>query len=94
MAEKETVQMHINIAGERISLNVDFGSQDDVRDAEQSVCELYSKWKKKFPSRSDHELLAMLSYQFAYYYLVLGKRYKAAGKALEKLDDDLDRLLS
>lgn len=94
MKEKETVQMHINIAGERINLNVAFDTQDDVREAEDNVCKLYNKWRKQFPLRSDKELLAMISYQFAYYYLTLSKRYDKAAEAAGALNDRIDALLA
>lgn len=94
MKENKTVQMHINIAGERISLNVGFSSQDDVRQAEDSVCKLYNKWRKQFPRRSDRELLAMISYQFAYYYLTLSKRYEQASRELKGVEESLSALLS
>ncbi len=93
MKDKDTVQMYINIAGERISLNVGFDSQNDVRDAEDSVCKLYNKWKKQFPLRTERELLAMISYQFAYYYITLNKRYNAATEGLSEIDGKLDELL-
>lgn len=93
MKEKDNVQMHINIAGERINLNVAFDTQDDVREAEENVCKLYNKWRRQFPKRSDKELLAMISYQFAYYYLTLGKRYERAAQAAAGLENSLDELL-
>ncbi len=93
MKETEKVQMHINIAGERISLNVGFDAQDDVRAAEDSVCKLYNTWKKQFPLRTDRELLAMISYQYAYYYLTLEKRFGEASRHMEVLDERLDALL-
>ncbi len=40
MEKKDNVQMFINIAGERISLNVGFDAQADVREAEEKVGEL------------------------------------------------------
>lgn len=85
--------MHINIAGERISLNVGFASQDDVREAEDSVCKLYNKWRKQFPKRDDRELLAMMSYQFAYYYLTLSKRYESASESFKRIESGVDRML-
>lgn len=86
--------MYINIAGERISLNVGFDCQDDVREAEDSVCKLYNKWKKQFPLRTERELLAMISYQFAYYYITLGKRYNEASKAVGALESEIDAMLA
>ncbi len=93
MEKKDNVQMFINIAGERISLNVGFDAQADVREAEESVCELYNKWKKQYPRRSDRELLAMISYQFAHLFLTLRKRYGDAAAAMEQMDASLDDLL-
>lgn len=91
--QQDKIQMFINIAGERISLNVGFDDQDNVRTAEQSVCELYNKWKKQFPLRTDRELLAMISYQFAYYYHTLTMRYKEASSAIDVLNARLDQML-
>lgn len=94
MKETDKMQMYVNIAGEHISLNVDFNSQDEVREAEASVCELYNQWKERFPRRSKEELLAMISYQFAYYYQSLQRRFVSASTEMAELDARLNKLLS
>ena len=71
MADREKVKMYINIAGEKIRLTVDYDEQDAVREAESQVVRLYDEWRQMFPKKSVSELLAMIAYQFAMYYMAL-----------------------
>lgn len=68
MNGSDNVKMTINIGGEHLSLTVSFNSQDDVRDAEKAASQLYQQWRAKWPTRSDKEIMAMVAYQFAFFY--------------------------
>lgn len=92
MERTEKIRMHINIAGERIPLVVPFDSQDDVREAEKQVAGLFRKWHDEFPSKSDKELLAMIAYQYASYYLSLKQRYESSLDALTEMEAKLTGL--
>lgn len=91
MTESDKVKMTINIGGEYLKLTVPFKSQNRVRDAEASVKKLYDNWRKKFPNSSSQELLAMMAYQFAYFYQELMEMH---GNATESLDYSLKKLES
>lgn len=70
MSDTEKVKMILNIGGTTLSVNVNFADQDFAREVEAQVDSLYRLWRKDpdFKRKSDHELLAMVAYQFAYHY--------------------------
>lgn len=92
MKDTDKIKMRIKIAGMSIPLTVDFSEQDHVRETERRVAELFDNWRRMFPSKSEQELLAMMTYQYASYYLALSKsREDIAGRLLdfEKEVDDI-----
>ncbi len=93
MNDSDNVKMTINIGGEHLQLSVPFNRQDMVRDAEKSASRLFDSWRKKWPSRSDKEILAMIAYQFASYYAELLSRYEAASALADSCNQSLDRIL-
>lgn len=88
--------MRIKIAGMSIPLTVGFEEQDHVRDTERLVADLFDTWRKMFPTKSEKELLVMMTYQYASYYLALSRdRDRIASDLLEfekVLDDRLLRM--
>ncbi|MDE7159902.1 MAG: cell division protein ZapA [Muribaculaceae bacterium] len=92
MNDPEKVKIHITIAGERIPLTVDAPKQGAVRRTERHVAELFDTWHKRFPAKSDMEILAMVAYQFASYYDDLRDRYEAARDAATQIDDRLQAM--
>ena len=86
--------MKINIAGEELLLTVPFSSQDIVRQTEQAIGDLYKGWRIEFPKKSTTELLAMIAYQYASYYLDLRQRYDNAIAAAQDTELLLDTLLN
>ena len=94
MNDSENVKMTINIGGEHIQLSVPFNRQDAVRDAEKASAQLFDNWRKKWPSRSDKEILAMVAYQFAYYYHEMLSRYEDASGIAEKCNDKISEMIS
>lgn len=81
--------MRIKIAGISIPLTVDFAEQENVRETESRVAELYRNWRTTFPSRSEQEILAMMTYQYASYYLTLAKDRENTIRALQECDQRL-----
>ena len=93
MKKEDNVQMTINIAGQRIPLTVAFDQQGLVRETERNVGDLYEKWRVKFPRKSMQELLAMIAYQYASFYLSLCRRYDDSAHEAAKIDKALDLML-
>lgn len=91
---QDKINIEIKIAGERIMLSVPFDSQEDVRDSEKEIQELYSIWRERFPRKSDHELLAMIAYQYASYYRDLLKIHKQAVAMADECNSEARRMLS
>lgn len=92
MEDTDKIKMRIKIAGMSIPLVVGFSEQDHVRDTERLVAGLFDNWRRMFPSKSEQELLAMMTYQYASYYLALSKsREDMADRLLgfEKSVDDI-----
>lgn len=94
MADKEKVKMHINIAGERIRLTVGYDEQDAVREAEKQVVQLFDEWRQMFPKKSNTELLAMIAYQFAMYYMAMLHQKDDAISALSDFERNIDQVIS
>lgn len=94
MNDSDNIKMTINIGGEHIQLSVPFDRQDSVRDAEKAAAKLYDDWRKKWRSRSDKEILAMVAYQFASYYIDMLSRYENAKQLAELCDQRLTDILN
>ena len=90
MADREKVKMYINIAGERIRLTVDYDEQDAVREAESQVVRLFDEWRQMFPTKTVPELLAMIAYQFAMYYMALRHRQDDMLAQLKDFEKNID----
>ena len=90
MADREKVKMYINIAGERIRLTVDYDEQDAVREAESQVVRLFDEWRQMFPKKTVQELLAMIAYQFAMYYMALRHRQDDMLAQLKDFEKNID----
>lgn len=90
MADREKVKMYINIAGERIRLTVDYDEQDAVREAESQVVRLFDEWRQMFPKKTVPELLAMIAYQFAMYYMALRHRQDDMLAQLKDFEKNID----
>ena len=93
MNDSDNVKMTIKIGGEHLQLSVPFERQDTVREAEKSAAHLYDTWRRKWPSRSDKEILAMIAYQFASYYVELLARYETAVDAALQCNQRLSELI-
>lgn len=88
---KDKTNIEIKIGKEHLKLTVDFDQQLRVRDTEHAIARLYDTWRKRFPQRSEPQLLAMIAYQYASFYAELRDRDKQAeidiNDCLEALED-------
>lgn len=89
MKDTDPIDIKIKIATQQLTLRVPFNTQDNVRDAESHIASLYSTWRKQFPRKSEYELMAMLTYQYASFYLAMKERQDNAGQRLSGISDKL-----
>ena len=73
-----------------INLEVDFNLQDTVRNAENAVGQFYKDCKKKWPSFNDRKIMAMIAYQFSFWYQQLVEKHNKAVEIAEKCSELLD----
>lgn len=93
MKTDEAITMTLNIAGQKIYLRTPFDKQNEVRETESHIGDLLKQWKRRFPEKSDNELLAMIAYQYASYYLSLYRRQQEAATSIAEIDSLLDASL-
>lgn len=93
MKDTDKVKMRIKIAGMSIPLTVGFQEQDHVRETERRVAELFDNWRRMFPSKSEQELLAMMTYQYASYYLALTKSREQIAEDLLGFEKNVDEII-
>lgn len=84
------INIEVNIAGERITLNTPFSRQDAVRKTEAEIGLLFKQLRERFPGRGQKELLAMMVYDFASRYFSLAdqreEEINEAGNLLEEAE--------
>ncbi len=91
MQETDKIKMRVKIAGLSIPLTVAFKDQDHVRETETRIAELFDNWRRMFPAKSTEELLAMMTYQYASYYLALTRSRDKIAEQLLDFEKVLDR---
>lgn len=91
---RDDVKIEIIIAGEPIRLTVPFDWQNSVRKCERELNALYSDWRAEFPRKTPVELLAMIAYQYAYFYQELTERYDRLAESLSYTSGRLDDMLN
>ncbi len=89
MKDTDPIDIKIKIATQQLTLRVPFNTQDNVREAENHIASLYSTWHRQFPQKSEYELMAMLTYQYASFYLAMKERQDSAGIRLGNIADKL-----
>ena len=67
------INIEVNIAGERLSLNVPFPQQDFVRKTESEIKFRLKELRDRFPGKGQKELLAMMVYHYASNYYSLAE---------------------
>lgn len=85
MDDSDKVNIQINIAGEMLQLAVPFDEQESVRETERKITGLYDDWRRRFPKKTQSQLLAMIAYQYASYYFSLAQRQHETAAELEQL---------
>ena len=93
MKDTDKIKMRIKIAGMSIPLNVAFSEQDHVRETERRVAELFDNWRRMFPSKSEQELLAMMTYQYASYYVALSANREEISDTLLDFERKVDDII-
>lgn len=93
MKDTDKIKMRIKIAGMNIPLTVGFSEQDHVRETERRVAELFDNWKRMFPAKTDQELLAMMTYQYASYYLALSESREQIAEQLTEFEKKVNDLV-
>ncbi len=93
MTANDKVKLKIHIGPEWLNVTIPFSLQDEARETEAHVASLYDKWHKEYPSKSPQELLAMLAYQYASYFLASQRSEARSLDALKDADARLDSLL-
>ena len=93
MKDTDKIKMRIKIAGMSIPLNVAFSEQDHVRETERRVAELFDNWRRMFPSKSEQELLAMMTYQYASNYLALSANREEISDTLLDFERKVDDII-
>ena len=69
---------------------MDYDEQDAVREAESQVVRLFDEWRQMFPKKTVPELLAMIAYQFAMYYMALRHRQDDMLAQLKDFEKNID----
>ncbi len=87
MSDTRKIKMYLDIGDHEITVQVPPDRHDFIRDVEKNVNGLYSKWRKAFPDKTNAEVLAMVTYQYASFYCTYKERYE---QALAKADECLD----
>lgn len=88
MKNLDQVTMTIEIGGQHLLLSTAFNRQNFVRDTEMAITSQLAAWKRKYPDKTDRELLAMAAYKYASYYREL---QDGLDRAAALADDCLSR---
>ena len=64
-----------------------------MRETERRVAELFDNWRRMFPSKSEQELLAMMTYQYASYYLALSANREEISDTLLDFERKVDDII-
>lgn len=91
--DKGKVKMRVKIGSFSVPLNVEFDEQDHVREAERLVASLYDNWRRMFANKSEPELLAMMTYQYASHYLKLQEDREKIGAELLDFEKEVDDII-
>ncbi len=93
--EPKKVKMHINIAGEVITLkDVAEDQQDNVRRTESYVNGVFADWRTIFKKHTTQYILAMMAYQIASKFLDLCDDIDEADAELKGLESKIGRILA
>lgn len=91
--DKDNVKLELNIGGEQLLISVPFSTKRSVKKCEDIINRQFNEWRNKYPRKNPSELLAMLAYKYASYYLELQSRLDSLTVALEATSSSLSHLL-
>ena len=91
--KEEKVKMKLNIAGESLLVSVPYSDQEQTREVEAQLNNLFVTWRGRFPEKSDRELLAMIAFQYAGHYASLVQERAVMLEAAESASATLDTLI-
>lgn len=93
--EPKKVKMHINIAGEVITLkDVAEDQQESVRRTESYVNRLYADWRAIFRKRTTQYILAMMAFNISSKFLELCDDLDEASVDLQGLESQIGETLA
>lgn len=92
--EEEKVKIKLNIAGEAFLYSVPYGKQEEARHAEADINLVYSSWRKRFPEKSDRELLAMIAFRYADLYSAMVRESENTRTAVNDIDELLKKTIT
>lgn len=91
-SKEKNIKIEVKIAEERITLNVPFSKQNEVRATESEIRLLMKELTNKFPGKGQKEILAMATYHYASFYFSLVELHKKESEAIEDLLEESLRL--
>lgn len=86
------INIEVKIAEERVAFRIPFSEQDAVRMIESEIRLKIKELMKKYPAKSQKEILAMATYNYASAYYYLSKQREKEIEEAEKLLDDAEKL--
>ena len=86
------INIEVKIAEERVALRIPFSEQDAVRMIESEIRLLIKELMKKYPAKSQKEILAMATYNYASAYYYLAKQREMEIEEADKLLEDAEKL--
>lgn len=86
------INIEVKIAEERVALRIPFSEQDAVRMIESEISLKIKELMKNHPAKSQKEILAMATYNYASAYYYLAKLREKEIEEAEKLLDDAKKL--
>lgn len=92
MKKQQKITIRIADVGS-FGMNIDADSEEVVRVAEKSVNKVWNAWRNEFSEKSNKEILAMVTFQFAKLYYQLLEQVKRQQTLIDDFESELNRLL-
>lgn len=86
--------MKLDIAGEPVILSVPYSQQEETRQTETEVNQVFSIWRARFPEKTDRELLAMIAFRYADRYSSLKREREETLREMDRLNAELDAFIA
>ena len=92
--EEEKVKLKLDIAGEALILSVPYSQQEETRNTENEVNQVFAAWRARFPEKSDREVLAMIAFRYADRYAALKREREETMREMDRLNAELDAFIA